>query len=87
MAVGHYKFKGWLGHNKTADRKIGLGIVPVHKLMVPSESNMEQEEFEPKAWSKVDVDSDVKCCGIYASDIHILCSGWGPTEGTLCMYL
>lgn len=45
---------------------------------------MKWEEFEPKPWSEDDVDIEVECCGICASDLHTLRSGWGPTP---CMFI
>ena len=32
--------------------------------------------FEPKAWEETDVDIKISHCGVCASDIHTLRSGW-----------
>ena len=38
------------------------------------------EEYTPKTWTEDDVDIQVTHCGICASDLHTLRSGWGPTK-------
>lgn len=32
--------------------------------------------FRPKEWEETDVDIAVECCGVCASDLHVLRSGW-----------
>ncbi|KAI0970129.1 zinc-binding dehydrogenase [Xylaria arbuscula] len=41
---------------------------------------MEWGEFEPKKWTEDDVDIQISHCGICGSDIHVLKSGWAPTN-------
>ncbi|KAL4796605.1 chaperonin 10-like protein [Aspergillus venezuelensis] len=36
--------------------------------------------FESKTWTEDDVDIEVTHCGICGSDIHMLRSGWCPTD-------
>lgn len=36
------------------------------------------KEFTPKTWEETDVDIQISHCGICASDIHTLRSGWYP---------
>jgi len=38
------------------------------------------EEYQPKPWSEDDVDIQITHCGICASDLHTLRSGWGETD-------
>ncbi|KAF2150024.1 zinc-binding alcohol dehydrogenase [Myriangium duriaei CBS 260.36] len=42
--------------------------------------NMKWEEFKPKQWEEDNVDIEISHCGICASDIHTLRSGWYPTN-------
>ncbi|KAI8824996.1 putative NADP-dependent alcohol dehydrogenase C 2 [Fimicolochytrium jonesii] len=42
--------------------------------------NMTWEEYSPKTWTEDDVDIKITHCGICASDLHTLRSGWGPTD-------
>ncbi|KAI0477372.1 zinc-binding dehydrogenase [Xylariaceae sp. FL0804] len=44
-----------------------------------AEGKMVWEEFEPKAWEETDIDIQVTHCGMCASDLHTLRSGWSPT--------
>jgi alcohol dehydrogenase (NADP+) len=37
---------------------------------------MEWRRFEPKQWEETDVDVAVTYCGVCASDLHTLRSGW-----------
>lgn len=48
---------------------LGLDKDSVHGKMV-------WQEYEPKRWTEDDVDIKVTHCGICASDIHTLRSGW-----------
>ena len=41
--------------------------------------NLKYQAFEPKKWEDGDVDIKISHCGICASDLHTLRSGWGPT--------
>lgn len=41
--------------------------------------NLKWEEYEPKKWTDDDVEIKITHCGICASDLHTLRSGWGPT--------
>lgn len=42
--------------------------------------NMVWQNYEPKRWEETDVDIKVTHCGVCASDLHTLRSGWGPTD-------
>ncbi|KAG9230851.1 chaperonin 10-like protein [Amylocarpus encephaloides] len=42
------------------------------------------ESFQPKKWEETDIDVRVTHCGVCASDLHTLRSGWGPTEFPCC---
>ncbi|KAI1318145.1 zinc-binding dehydrogenase [Xylariaceae sp. FL0255] len=46
---------------------------------------MEWSSFEPKKWTEDDVDIEVSHCGICGSDLHVLRSGWGPTNYPCCV--
>ncbi|KAI0099100.1 zinc-binding dehydrogenase [Nemania sp. FL0031] len=46
---------------------------------------MEWGQFEPKKWTEDDVDIEVSHCGICGSDIHVLRSGWFPTNYPCCV--
>lgn len=39
-------------------------------------SPLKYQAFEPKAWEETDVDIKISHCGVCASDIHTLRSGW-----------
>ncbi|KAK5098898.1 hypothetical protein LTS08_006277 [Lithohypha guttulata] len=41
--------------------------------------------FEPKPFEETDVDIKITHCGICASDLHTLRSGWGPTDYPVCV--
>lgn len=41
---------------------------------------MQWGALEPKTWTEDDVDVKVTHCGICGSDLHMLRSGWGPTD-------
>lgn len=41
--------------------------------------NLEWKSFEPKPWEERDVDIEISHCGVCASDLHTLRSGWGPS--------
>lgn len=45
-----------------------------------AQGNMKWEEFKPKTWEETDVDIEISHCGVCASDIHVLRSGWGATN-------
>ncbi len=38
--------------------------------------NLVYESFEPKGWNEDDVEVTITHCGICASDLHTLRSGW-----------
>ncbi|KAJ3176381.1 hypothetical protein HDU87_005249 [Geranomyces variabilis] len=42
--------------------------------------NMTWGEYQPKTWTEDDVDIKITHCGICASDLHTLRSGWGATD-------
>ncbi|KAL8665673.1 MAG: hypothetical protein Q9168_007641 [Polycauliona sp. 1 TL-2023] len=42
-------------------------------------SKLKYGAFEPKVWDEEDMDIEVECCGVCASDGHVLRSGWGQT--------
>lgn len=42
--------------------------------------NLVWEEYQPKPWTEDDVDIQITHCGICASDLHTLRSGWGETD-------
>ncbi|KAF4551575.1 Alcohol dehydrogenase GroES-like domain-containing protein 18 [Elsinoe fawcettii] len=44
-----------------------------------AEGKMVWQEFKPKTWEEADVDIEISHCGICASDLHTLRSGWFPT--------
>lgn len=39
-------------------------------------SPMTYRAFEPKAWEETDVDIKISHCGVCASDLHAMRSGW-----------
>jgi alcohol dehydrogenase (NADP+) len=41
-----------------------------------SKGKMVWQEYEPKTWTEDDVDIKITHCGICASDLHTLRSGW-----------
>ncbi|KAK9471919.1 chaperonin 10-like protein [Dipodascopsis tothii] len=43
------------------------------------EGNLVKGEFTPKTWTEDDIDIDISHCGMCASDLHTLRSGWGET--------
>lgn len=45
---------------------------------------MEWGSFEPKKWTEDDVDIEISHCGICGSDLHVLRSGWFPTNYRKC---
>jgi len=49
------------------------------------EGKMVWEEYTPKTWSENDVDIKITHCGICASDLHTLRSGWGPSNYPVCV--
>ncbi|TGO38673.1 hypothetical protein BHYA_0070g00440 [Botrytis hyacinthi] len=40
--------------------------------------------FEPKKWEETDIDVKITHCGLCASDLHTLRSGWWPTNYPCC---
>jgi len=42
--------------------------------------NLVWEEYQPKTWTEDDIDIQITHCGICASDLHTLRSGWYPTD-------
>ncbi|KAI1426418.1 zinc-binding dehydrogenase [Xylaria sp. FL1777] len=46
---------------------------------------MEWGTFEPKKWTEDDVDIEISHCGICGSDVHVLRSGWYPTNYPCCV--
>ncbi|KAI0404450.1 zinc-binding dehydrogenase [Xylaria palmicola] len=46
---------------------------------------MKWGSFEPKKWTEDDIDIEVSHCGICGSDIHVLRSGWWPTNYPCCV--
>eukprot|EP00026_Physarum_polycephalum_P011248 Phypoly_transcript_11455.p1 GENE.Phypoly_transcript_11455~~Phypoly_transcript_11455.p1 ORF type:complete len:369 (-),score=48.76 Phypoly_transcript_11455:28-1134(-) len=43
------------------------------------------EEYIPKTWTEADVDIKVTHCGVCASDLHTLRSGWSPSDYPVCV--
>ncbi|KAK6368567.1 hypothetical protein LTR64_006721 [Lithohypha guttulata] len=43
------------------------------------------QDYEPKSFEETDVDIKITHCGVCASDIHTLRSGWGPTNYPVCV--
>lgn len=39
-------------------------------------SPLTYQAFTPKAWEETDVDIDITHCGVCASDLHTMRSGW-----------
>ncbi|KAL8243651.1 hypothetical protein R6Q59_009909 [Mikania micrantha] len=65
----NYKFQGWLGLDKDS----------VNGKMV-------WQVYEPKPFDEEnDVDIKITHCGICASDLQTLRSGWGPTDYPVCV--
>lgn len=50
-----------------------------------AKGNMVWQEFEPKPFEETDVDIKITHCGVCASDIHHLRSGWRPADYPLCV--
>jgi alcohol dehydrogenase (NADP+) len=44
-----------------------------------AKGNLKWGEYKPKTWTESDVDIEISHCGVCASDIHTLRSGWGET--------
>lgn len=42
--------------------------------------NLKFGSFEPKKWTEDDIELQIHYCGICASDLHMLRSGWGATD-------
>ncbi len=42
--------------------------------------HLKYQKFEPKTWTEDDVEIKIHYCGICASDLHTLRSGWGATN-------
>lgn len=45
-----------------------------------AEGKMVWQGYEPKPFDETDVDIEISHCGVCGSDIHVLRSGWGPTD-------
>ncbi|SMY23094.1 unnamed protein product [Zymoseptoria tritici ST99CH_1A5] len=45
-----------------------------------SEGNMVWQNYTPKTFTSTDVDIEISHCGVCGSDLHVLRSGWGPTN-------
>lgn len=50
-----------------------------------AQGKMEWGSFEPKQWKEDDVDIQITHCGICGSDLHVLRSGWGPSDYPCCV--
>lgn len=48
-------------------------------------SPMRYQAFEPKIWEETDVDIKISHCGVCASDLHTMRSGWGQTLYPCCV--
>ncbi|KAK5200366.1 hypothetical protein LTR99_009163 [Exophiala xenobiotica] len=46
---------------------------------------MKWGDFTPKVWEEDDVDIQVTHCGVCASDLHTMSSGWGPISYPCCV--
>ncbi|KAK9477072.1 chaperonin 10-like protein [Lipomyces japonicus] len=44
------------------------------------EGNLVKTTFTPKTWTEDDIDIKISHCGVCASDLHTLRSGWGPSD-------
>ncbi|PRP87762.1 zinc-binding alcohol dehydrogenase [Planoprotostelium fungivorum] len=85
-----YKFQGWMGEPiSTQSHMYGIRFA---RLILLSgldkdshKGNLVWKEFEPKTWEETDVDIKITHCGICASDVHTLSSGWGPTPYPICV--
>ncbi|PQE18166.1 zinc-binding dehydrogenase protein [Rutstroemia sp. NJR-2017a BBW] len=49
------------------------------------EGKMKWGGFQPKVWEENDVDIKITHCGVCASDLHTMSSGWGPIEYPCCV--
>ena len=47
-------------------------------------SPLTNQPFHPKTWEETDVDIKVTHCGVCASDLHTMRSGWGETLYPVC---
>ena len=46
-------------------------------------SPLKRQAFEPKTWEETDVDIKISHCGVCASDLHSMRSGWvSPLSST-----
>ncbi|EME44936.1 hypothetical protein DOTSEDRAFT_70852 [Dothistroma septosporum NZE10] len=45
-----------------------------------AEGKMVWQGYDPKPFNEDDVDIEISHCGVCGSDIHVLRSGWGPTD-------
>ncbi|KAK4502367.1 hypothetical protein PRZ48_005792 [Zasmidium cellare] len=45
-----------------------------------ADGKMVWQGYEPKPWEEDDVDIEISHCGVCGSDMHVLRSGWGPTD-------
>ncbi|OGM50535.1 hypothetical protein ABOM_000883 [Aspergillus bombycis] len=50
-----------------------------------AKGQMVWREFQPKAWEETDVDIRITHCGVCASDLCVLRSGWRPTPYPCCV--
>ncbi|KAL8710665.1 MAG: hypothetical protein Q9225_007255 [Loekoesia sp. 1 TL-2023] len=48
-------------------------------------SPMKHQAFKPKTWEETDVDIKISHCGVCASDLHTMRSGWGQTIYPCCV--
>jgi hypothetical protein len=44
------------------------------------QTGLRYEEFEPKVWEEADIDIRVTHCGVCASDLHTVRSGWVSSQ-------
>ncbi|KAK4162874.1 NADP-dependent alcohol dehydrogenase 6 [Cladorrhinum sp. PSN259] len=44
-----------------------------------------KHELKPKPFEDHDIDVQIECCGVCASDVHTVTGGWGDFEGPLCV--
>ncbi|KAL8735113.1 MAG: hypothetical protein Q9166_000989 [cf. Caloplaca sp. 2 TL-2023] len=73
-----------MGSNKSPndDRKEDI----FHGWMATSPTSpLTYQSFKPKTWEETDVDIKVTHCGVCASDLHTLRSGWGETIYPCCV--
>lgn len=76
-------FKAWVADDKNSvSRSLAFAalfeLTPISPRQI--DGNLTWKDIEVKKWTETDIEMDVICCGVCASDTHTLRSGWGPSK-------